>query len=337
MKDSLRRRKFEAAIGKRMLFLAARVMHRVPLGAALAIGRGLGWLAPRLTPHHFRRVRRDIELAFGDEMSPREITRIARRFYQRIGESLVEFLRLPYLSAEEIHRGATVKGIEYLEAALKKGKGAILLTAHIGNWEMLAAVTGLTPYKFTAIIRPQADNALNLLFNRIREAHGLKVAPLSDVRTCLRVLRRNECLGIVGDVNANNPGAFVQFLGRPAATYTGVAHLAMTTGAEILPIFDERLPDHRHHVRIDPPIPLVHTGDAARDLLVNTMRTQYVLQQEIRRRPHDWFWLLNRWKTRPETVAAPERIPMEHRDLTPEEAREALAPLIAPSSSSHER
>jgi len=325
MKNS--RRRLNATAGKRMLLFAARVMHRVPLSASLAIGRGFGRLAPWLSSRHFRNVCRDIELAFGAEMSPREVTRTARRFYQRIGESMVEFLRLPYLSTAEIQRLAIIEGTEYMDAALAKGKGLILLTAHVGNWEMLAAVVGLREYAITAIIRPQADDTLTALFNRIREAHGLKVVPLTDVRTCLRVLKHNECLGIVGDVNANNPGAFVQFLGRPAATYTGAAHLAMTTGAEILPIFDERLPDHRHHIRVGPPIPLARTGDASRDLLVNTMRTQYVLQQEIRRRPQDWFWLLNRWKTRPDDIAAPERVPMEHRDLTPEEARAILAPV----------
>lgn len=309
-----------------MLLFAAHVMHRVPMGLSLAIGRGIGRLAPRVTPHHFRRVCRDIGLAF-PEMTPEEVKRLAYRYYQRIGESVMEFVRLPYLSGEEIERMSIIEGTEYMDAALEKGKGLILLTAHIGNWEMLAAVVGLREYKITAIIRPQADDALTNLFNRIREAHGLKVVPLTDVRTCLRVLKQNECLGIVGDVNASTPGAFVQFLGRPAATYTGTAHLAMITGAEVLPIFDERLPDYRHHIRVGPPIPLVKTGDTPRDLLINTMRTQYVLQQEIRRRPHDWFWMLYRWKTRPEKIPNPERVPMEHRDLTPEEVEEALAPV----------
>jgi len=323
-----RRRRLKAAIGKRILFFIARVMHRAPLGAALAIGRGLGWLAPRLSPLHFRRVRRDIELAFSGQMSPREISHTARLFYQRLGENLVEFLRLPYLTTEEIFRESILEGAEHLDRALEKGKGAILFTGHIGNWEMLAAAVGLTSYRITAIIRPQADDALTALFNRIREAHGLKVVPMTDIRACIRVLKQNECLAILGDVNANNPGAFVQFLGRPAATYTGAAYLAMTTGAEILPVFDERLPDHRHHIRVGPAIPLIRTCDNRRDLLVNIMRAQYFLQQEVLRRPRDWFWLLNRWKTRPESVPVPERIPMEHRDLTPEEAREALAPVM---------
>ena len=329
MKDRKRQRKRrKSATGTRLLMLASRVMHRIPLRAALAIGRALGWLAPRISHRHYRRIYQDIELAFGNQMSAQEIERTAYQAYLRLGESIAEFLRMPYLSAAEIRRWVTLEGTEHLDAALAKGKGAILLTGHIGNWEMLATVMGPQSYDITAIARPQADTTVTDLFNRIREAHGLKVIGMDEVRECIRILKHNNCLGIVGDVNANIPGAFVQFFGHPAATYTGAAYLAQLTGAEILPLFDERLPDNRHRVRICPPIPLVHTGDRQHDLLINTMRTQFVLQQEIRRRPTDWFWLLQRWKTRPDNIPNPERIPMEHRDLTPAEAQEALAPVL---------
>jgi len=299
-------------------------MHRLPLGAALAFGRVLGRLTPYISSKHYRRVLADISGAFGDRYSPDELTGIARRFYQRLGESLVEFLRLPSLSADEIRRWTRLEGTEHLEAALAQGNGAILLSGHVGNWELCGTLMGLSAYPTTAIARPQMDTALTEFFNRTREAHGLKVVSMTDVRNCLRVLKRNECLGVIGDVNANTPGAFVQFLGRPAATYTGVAYMALTLGSPILPLFDTRLPDHSHCIRIGPPIPPVNTGDRPRDLLLTTMRAQYVIQQEIRRRPEDWFWLLGRWRTRPDDLPNPERIPMESRDLTAEEAAEVL-------------
>ena len=299
-------------------------MHRLPLPAALAFGRLLGRLTPSLSPRHYQRVLADITSAFGAERTPEEITRIARRFYLRLGESLVEFLRLPYLSAAEIRRWVRLEGAEHLETALAQGKGAILLSGHIGNWELCGTLMGLSAYPTTAIARPQMDTALTEFFNRTREAHGLKVVSMTDVRDCLRVLKRNECLGVIGDVNANTPGAFVQFLGRPAATYTGVAYMALTLGSPILPMFDIRLPDRSHCVRIGPPIPPVRTGNRQHDLLLTTMRAQQVIQQEIRRRPEDWFWLLGRWRTRPDDLPNPERIPMEARDLTPEEAAAAL-------------
>ena len=158
------------------------------------------------------------------------------------------------------------------------------------------------------------------MLQRVRNTHGLNVVSVTDIRACIRVLQRNECLGILGDLNTSSPAAFVQVFGRPAATYFGTAYLARLSGAAILPIFDERLPDHTHLVRIGPPIPPIETGDRRRDLFYLTIRTQEVIEQEIRRRPADWFWLGQRWRTRPEMVPHPERLPMEHRDLTPEES-----------------
>jgi KDO2-lipid IV(A) lauroyltransferase len=267
---------------------------------------------------------RDITLAYGDEKTPQEIEQIARQFYLQMGINVAEFLRMPYMTAEDVNRYATIEGAEYLDAALARGKGVIFCVAHIGNWEMLATVMGRAGYDISAIVRPQADSALTELFNRIRRAHGLQVTNMDEIRAIIRILKRNGGIGLMGDLNSNNPGAFVNFFGRPAASFTGAAYLARLTGAEVISIFEERLPDYRHVVRIGPPIPFVKTEDARRDLLINTMRFTNVIEQEIRRRPQDWFWLANRWKTRPEQIQDPERIPMEHRDLTPDEAREAL-------------
>lgn len=313
-------RRFQSTTGKWALFLLARVVHLLPRGAALALGRSLGRLTPHLSRRHYNRVRDDIGGAFGAANAEQ----IARLSYIRLGENLIEFLRTPSMSAEQIHRLARLEGTEYLEEALAKGKGAILLTGHLGNWELCGTLMGLSRYPTTAIAREQEDSALTDLLFRTREAHGLTVVPMTDVRSCIRVLKRNECLGVVGDVNANIPGAFINFLGKPAATYTGAAYLALTTGASILPIFDERLPDASHVCRIGPPISVSNTGNRGQDLLITTIRSQRVIEQEIRRRPQDWFWLQQRWKTRPEDIPHPERVPMEHRDLSEAELAEAL-------------
>ncbi len=309
-------------LGTRLLYGASRIIHRLPLSWALSFGRFLGHWAPVVSPRHFQRICHDMTQAFAGELSPGQVQALARHTYRRLGESLVEFLRLPSLSADEIHRFAQLQGLEHLQAALALGKGVILLTAHVSNWELVGTVMGLSGYPTTAIARPQRDAGLTALFTRIREAHGLRVVPMSDVRGCLRVLHRNECLGILGDLNARTPGAFVQFFGRPAATYAGPAYLALATGATILPIFDERLPDMTHRCRIGPPISVERSGDRQRDLLITSVRVQHAIEDEIRRRPADWYWLVGRWKTQPNDVANPERIPMEHRDLSPAEQME---------------
>lgn len=319
------RTRYDSLLGRQILYLLARIVPHLSQDRALALGRMLGWLAPRLSPYRFFRVFRDIRLAFHDELEWRQCLTIALNAYRHLGISLIEFLRLPDLTPEEVRALVWIDGAEHLDAALTAGRGAVLLTGHIGNWEMGGTGLSVFGYPITAVARPQDIPTLDNLFLRIRKVHGMHVMPLSDVRGCINTLRENRFLAILGDVNAKNPGAFVQFFGRPAATYTGAAYLALTTGAPIIPLFDERLPDYSHRIHVHPPIPICATGDRRHDLLTTTMRIQFVIQEEIRRRPHEWFWQLQRWKTRPEDALNPERIPMEHRDLTPEEAQAVIS------------
>ncbi|HEX2949375.1 MAG TPA: lysophospholipid acyltransferase family protein [Armatimonadota bacterium] len=317
---TLLKREYRTSLGNSILYLLARLVPRLPLRATLALGRGLGWLAPHCSHRHLRRVSADIARAFNADPQDAMVRRIAIKSYCRLGESLVEFLRIPGMRADEIRRWARIEGIERIDAALAHGKGVVMLTAHIGNWELSGTRVALEGYPLTAIARPQNDAILTNFLTSARESHGLKIVSMTDVRECIRVLKRNECLGILGDLNARPPGAFVQFFGRPAATYLGTAYLAQVSGAVILPVFTERLPDNTHVVRVGRPIPQSNTGDRKRDLLITTMRAQEAIEREVRHRPEDWYWLLNRWKTRPDGVANSEHIPMEHRDMTPEEA-----------------
>lgn len=314
------RRRIETWAGNRILCLLLRLVPHLPPTPMIRLGRMLGAMVPRISGRYFRIVCDDIAQALQLPPDSDEVLRIAYGFYENLGESMVEFLRLPYLSAEELRHWAQLDGVEHLEAALARGRGAILLTAHLGNWEICGTLMGLSGYPTTAITRAQSDSALTEMLQRVRRTHGLNVVSVSDLRACIRVLKDNQCLGILGDLNTSSPAAFVQVFGRPAATYFGTAYLAHLSGAAILPIFDERLPDHSHRVRIGPPIPPAETGDRRHDLFLTTIRTQQVIEQEIRRRPTDWFWLLQRWRTRPESTPHPERIPMEHRDLTAEES-----------------
>jgi KDO2-lipid IV(A) lauroyltransferase len=313
-------RRLETWGGNRILLSLLRLAPRFSQQTMIRLGRLLGDLVPRISRRHFLLVCADIALALHLDSASEEVRRIAYESYRYLGESMAEFLRLPYMTTAQLRTGAHLEGIEHLDAALARGKGAILLTGHLGNWEICGTLMGLSGYPTTAITREQNDSALTEMLQRVRQTHGLQVVSVDNIRACIQVLQRNECLGILGDMDASIPASFVQVFGRPAATHFGTAYFAHRSGAAILPIFDERLPDHTHIVRIGSAIPPSETGDLRRDLFYTTIRTQEVIEREIRRRPTEWFWLGQRWRTRPEMIPHPERIPMEHRDLTSEES-----------------
>ena len=120
------------------------------------------------------------------EVDSPEVKRIARHSYQHLGENLLEFLRLPYLSSEDIRRWAPMEGWGKVQEALKRGKGVILLTGHLGNWELTGAAIGLCGHPASAIAREQTDPTMTILINRIREKNGLRVIPMQNVRECIR-------------------------------------------------------------------------------------------------------------------------------------------------------
>jgi KDO2-lipid IV(A) lauroyltransferase len=199
-----------------------------------------------------------------------------------------------------------VEGIEHLRSAMAQGKGALILTAHLGNWELLAASHVLTGFPLSVVVRLLDQPSLDRLVARFR---ARSLAELIDKRRAiaevLSALRRQRMVGILLDQNASRrEGVFVPFFGVPASTSKGLALLALKTGAPVVPIFIHREPDGRHRVIVDPAVPLPRTGNRERDLVEATAAFTRIIEAKVRRWPEQWLWIHRRWKTRPPSPIA---------------------------------
>ena len=292
----------------------ARVLAFVGLAVARVLTvRQIQWLGNVLGSAGYvlmigrrRCMARNLDQAFGDSMSPRRKRDIAIASVRNLAKTCLEFLKLRWLSGEQVEELVQLEGAEHLAAALREKRGAILLTAHYGNWELTGARIARAGFPLTVIARDHDDAATAALVNRIRECHGVRVLRRGDVRGALRCLRRNEVLGILPDHNISQGGLLVDFFGRPAMTAPGPATYALRTGAAIVPMFSVREADGRLRAVFEPSLPLVRTGDRAHDALVNTQRITDVVQQAITRHPEQWMWIHRRWKSAPapDSVAA---------------------------------
>jgi len=279
-------------IGRRYASIPARWGHRMGAG----LGAAMRWLSPR----HYRIVMTNLRLAFGGEKSDPELAAIAAGCYRHLGKCLMEFVRLPAMRAQEIRRVTCYQGREHLDAALSAGKGVILLTAHLGNWEMVGARIAADGYPLNVVARAQRDDRLTEYIRRTREVAGMRVLHREEsVRACLKALRNNELVGILLDQNAGDEGIFVEFLGHLASTAPGAAAFALRTGAAVVPTFGRRNLDDTHTIFFGEPVPLIRTGDLKQDILANTARYTSIIEQHIRAQPEQWFWLHKRWKSRP--------------------------------------
>jgi KDO2-lipid IV(A) lauroyltransferase len=243
----------------------------------------------------------NLERAFGPRLGLADRRALARAGFRHLGVTAVECCRLFCGPSGAMLRRVRVEGVEHLKAALVEGRGALCLSAHFGNWELLAAansLAGLPPLHI--VVRPLDNPFLDGLVARGRERADVRLIPkraaVKGVRTALA---RGECVGILLDQNAGPQGIFVPFFGEPASTSRSLAVLALKTGAPVVPAFIHRLPDGDHVVTLEPALPLVRTGDIDRDVHLNTARYTEVIERHVREHPEQWFWVHRRWKTRP--------------------------------------
>lgn len=265
----------------------------------MRLGAGVGSLGFRLFPRYRHMAARNLRQVFGNEWDDARIHNTARDVFRHIGMNLMEFLRFPGMTGERIARIVRVEGEEHARAALERGKGILAVTSHYGNFELLAAAFAQEGYPLSVIARNADDRDTNALINGLREGMGYHVFPRDDAaRRSIAALRRNEVLGVLPDQN-DIGGIFVPFFGRAAATAIGPAIMALHTGATVLPAFIHREPDNTHVVKIYPPIPYEKTGNRDADVRRLTMDINAAIERAIREHPEQWFWLHNRWKTRP--------------------------------------
>ncbi|MCE2395073.1 lysophospholipid acyltransferase family protein [Candidatus Poribacteria bacterium] len=229
------------------------------------------------------------------------VGRMVRRSFQNIGKNLMEFMQLPCMSPETLHQLVTLEGREHIDKALVQGRGAIILTAHFGNWELLGASILAHGYTIRGITRELRSKRLDAIVSSYREKVGWQgIDRDRSVREVLRCLNRNELIAILADVDTRTRGIFVDFFGQPAYTPYSPVAFALKTGAAILPTFIVRQPDNSHRAIIEAPLTLQQSGEKETDLLVNTQQFTKVIESYIRRYPEQWIWMHERWKTQPE-------------------------------------
>ena len=276
-------------------------ISRLPRSVSLALGGWLGtlvfWLASkqrRLACEHLRE-----RLEISDK---RRVKTIAKKCFENLGKTVVEFMRFPRLNPKQLQKYVSFEGIQHVEAALAQGKGAIILTGHFGNWELLAASICAMVAPLTPIVRELRSSRLNTLVSSYREKAGYSsIDRDTGVRQALRCLRRNELLGIVADVDTTVNGVFVDFFGKPAYTPYSPVAFALKTGAVILPSFIIRQPDGSHRAIIEPPLTLKRCDVKEKELVINTQKFTKIIESYIRKYPEQWIWMHKRWKTRPDT------------------------------------
>lgn len=286
-----------AGAGLKLSLPAGWLVAHLPAGVGLWVGRRIGDLLWGLLARRRQVTLDNLRRSFSAERTSEGLRRLGRRSFQHLGMNLIEacvfFFRPTAVLLSRVH----MEGVEHLRAAAAGGRGILLLTAHYGNWELLAASHVLAGLPLSVVVRPLDHPVLDDLAARFRARSGVHlVTKRRALRDILEALRQQRMVGILLDQNAERAeSVFVPFFGVPASTSKGLAVISLRSGAPVVPVFIRRETGGRHRVEISAPLAPPADGD----IVAYTAEFNRVIEATIRVAPEQWLWMHARWRTRP--------------------------------------
>jgi len=296
---------------------------RISLTHTESSASALAWAEPRQTdvpwfgkllynllPYRRGVVFGNLRRVFGDSVPEDELLRLAQAYYAHYARFLVEFARLPLMSARRRKAWIRVENSEAPIRAHEQGKGLLLLTGHFGNFEV-STVGGISQFpqyrgKFHFVRRVLKPRLLNDFVTwRFRRAGFGALPKRGSLDSILELLASGAIVVYTFDQHAEARDAVtVDFFGHPAGTFKSLAVLALTTGAPVIPAYSWREPDGSHVLRFEDPLPLIECEDIGDAIRRNTRSYNAALERMLLRHPEQWIWMHRRWKIAAHTAPA---------------------------------
>ena len=244
---------------------------------------------------------RNLRLALGFEISEKQLQHIVKQSFMTMGQAVMDTIYFRKFSNDEIEKTIPIEGIENLKKALAKGKGIIVVSAHLGSFTLIGSRLSVAGYPTSMIARHMRDEKLEKEFVEICRLVGQKVIFNNPImafyRRCRRTLSRNELVLIMVDQNFGAEGVPVKFFNRQAMVPSGSAVLSMRTGAEIVPIFMVKNENNMNVLKIEPAINVSSTDDVEVDTKAYLQAVVDVIEKYIRDYPGQWVnWIHKRWE-----------------------------------------
>jgi len=262
----------------------------LPRSFCLILGKAFGMMAYYLDRRHRKVALSNLAIAFGPQLSIPERKKVAKASFKNFGRAFIDILSVRHKSPNKVQKLLIVEG-----------RGALLFSAHYGNWEFApACISGLG--KLHVVARSLDNRFLEKELIRIRRGMGAEIIYKQlAVKPILRALRSKAMVAILIDQNVLlHQAVFVDFFGQPAATTPSLATFFLKTKAPLIPVFCYPAPKGRYYLKISPPLKIDLSGDDREDVLKITQLCTKIIQDQIEENSNFWFWFHNRWKTRPE-------------------------------------
>jgi len=273
------------------IFFLSRLM---PLQVCRWLGRIIALTVYVFSIRDRRNVADNLSMALDLPAGHARIGKIVRRTFINYGEYMADFFCLPQLPPHKARDSfAFLMGEETIQKALENGRGVILVSAHIGNWEFGGLMMRQSQYSLAVVSLPHNTTATNDLVNRFRQDKGIQVieldaSPFSAI-PILKHLRKNGIVAMIGDKDFFGNGQFISFFGRPVRFPIGPATIAMASGAALIPAFVFKRPDGRYFGILEDALPITREGSRDQAIQENLEKIARVFETYIRRYPDQWY------------------------------------------------
>jgi KDO2-lipid IV(A) lauroyltransferase len=303
-------RKRSAALAY-LVYLAVRALiciaQAVPSRLLLPLAGPLAWLVYLLDRRHRVVATENIRHAF-PHLTPGQVDGMVRATYLHFVTVLLEVAQMPRVltsrSLSEHFFFADEEARRRFEGAILNGRPAVVLTGHLGNWEVLCYGLGLMGHHAHIVARPLDNPYLDRYFRWLRCRTGQRLIDKSGAYPAMRrAMKAGERVAIVGDQDAGEKGLFVEFLGRPASTFKPTAHLALSHDAQMVVIAAVRVGPMRFEMRVTDVIEPREYEGSSNAVLEVTQRYSRALEALVHQAPEQYFWLHRRWKHQPPPMA----------------------------------
>jgi Kdo2-lipid IVA lauroyltransferase/acyltransferase len=273
----------------------------IPRPLGLRLGDLLGSLLYKTLSRRRQIALNNLAIAFGGEKGPEEREAIARESFKSMGRHFFEVLYLIRYDKEKLASYVQIENIQYYHQAVDQGRGVVFLTGHFGSWELLAVGGGYFLKPCQVVAKPLDFKPAEKLVRKIRGVSGNGIVTKEkSMRRLIQLLRQGAILAILIDQNIDwKDGVFIPFFNKRACTNKGLALLVRKTGVPVVPVFIVHRGEGQYRIVFGPPLPWLSFGDRTKEIEENTAQYNQAIEAMVRRYPEQYFWVHQRWKTRP--------------------------------------
>jgi KDO2-lipid IV(A) lauroyltransferase len=281
------------------LRLWTTLVKYLPSESLLSYGEKFGAVSFYLLARARRIALINLHLALGREKSKEEINQICRKVFRNIGRDMMETYSCLNYEDNYLRTLVKIEGKEYLDQALKQGKGVIAFSAHLGNFPLMTVRLAREGYPLSMVVRESKNPKIVKFLTSLRGTFGIESIPPNPRKTCIercfKVLKENRILFVQIDLKAPTTEALVDFFGYIVPTFKSPVVFSLRTGARILPMFIVRNSHQTHQISIHPPFDLSLTKDRQQDITSNIAQLTKIIEAAIREYPEQWWWVLPRF------------------------------------------